>query len=125
MLILELALVAMLSTKATAPQGQPAKPDAAATANSSLARPFPVVLDETQLPRVIKREIESIAGPGSVDISVDHETLFSARIAVPSFRADIYNPIYDRALELYRLYPDLSFDFYLRLKPRAAAQTKR
>ena len=111
MLILELALAALLSTKVTAPQTPPVK------AEAPVARPFPVVLDEAQLPKVIKREIESISGPGSVDISVDHETLFSVRIAVPSFRSDIYNPIYDRALELYRLYPDLSFDFYLRLKP--------
>ena len=111
MLILELALAALLSTKVTAPPATPVKADTPAL------RAFPVVLDESQLPRVIKREIESISGPGSVDISVDHETLFSVRIAVPSFRSDIYNPIYDRALELYRLYPDLSFDFYLRLKP--------
>lgn len=115
-MILELALAALLSTKVTAP------PTPSVKADTPAARSFPVVLDESQLPRVIKREIESISGPGSVDISVDHETLFSVRIAVPSFRSDIYNPIYDRALELYRLYPDLSFDFYLRLK---AGQTSK
>ena len=115
MLILELALAALLTTKVTAPPTPPVKADAPA-----VTRPFPVVLDEAQLPRVIKRELESISGPGSVDISVDHETLYSVRIAVPSFRSDIYNPIYDRALELYRLYPDLSFDFYLRLKSQTS-----
>lgn len=116
MLILELALVAMLSTKGTAP--------AASAATADTPRPamkaFPVVLDEAQLPRTIKKELEAISGPGSVDISVDHQTLYNVRISVPSFRAEIYNPIYDRALELYKLYPDLSFDFYLRLKSGSA-----
>src|SRR3569832_197929 len=111
MLILELALAAMLSTRGTVPQ------TAAQSPRPPVMRPFTVALLGPDLARAIKKDLEAISGPGSVEVSVDHETLFSVRIAVPSLRREIYNPIYDRALELYRIYPDLSFDFYLRLKP--------
>jgi hypothetical protein len=105
MLIIELALAAILTTKATAPQ--PAIPE---------IRTEGVVFGR-DLVEAIKSDIESISGPGSVDISIDHETLFSVRVAVPSFSPEICAPIYDRELKLYRYFPDLNFDFYLRLKP--------
>jgi hypothetical protein len=66
-----------------------------------------------ELARAIKREIESISGPGTVDVSVQRETLVTVRIAVPRFSYDLYNRIFDRELELYRLFQDLNFDFYL------------
>lgn len=104
MLILELALAAMLTTKGTASKA-PEVPGRL------------VVGSNAELVNVIKKDIESIAGPGSVDISIDHDTLFSVRIAVPSFRTEVCNPIYDVELKLYRYFPDLNFDFYLRSKP--------
>jgi hypothetical protein len=113
MLILELALVAFLTTKEAAPK--PPVPDPPALS---------VVLAGPELAHAIKKDLEAIAGPGTVEVSIDHETLYSVRVAVPSFRADIYNPIYNRALELYKNFPDLSFDFYLRLKS-GSAQAQR
>lgn len=104
MLILELAIAAMLTTKGTASK----TPD---------APPRVVVGSNAELVGLIKKDIESIAGPGSVEVSVNNETLFSVRIAVPSFRTEVCNPIYDVELKLYRYFPDLNFDFYLRSKP--------
>jgi copper chaperone CopZ len=72
--------------------------------------------DGPALARAIKTDLESISGTGNVDVSIDHETLFSVRIGVPSFSSDIYTRIYDRELELYRLFGDLNFDFYLRIQ---------
>lgn len=65
------------------------------------------------LARAIKSDIESISGGGTVDVSVDRETLFNIRVTVPSLNSRLYSQIYDRALEFYRVFPDLSFDFYL------------
>src|SRR5579863_5062102 len=113
MLMLEVAVAAILFTKATAP-----KPPAPA--------PLPLALvDGTELARTIKKDIESIAGPGSVDVSIDHETLFSVRVAVPNFRTETCNPIYDVELKLYRFFPDLNFDFYLRQKPSPRDKAQR
>jgi hypothetical protein len=67
-----------------------------------------------ELARAIKTDIESISGGGTVDVSIDSGTLFNVKVALPEFSSKLYNQIYDRALELYRLFPDLSFDFYLR-----------
>ena len=108
MLMLELALAALLTTKETAPKA-PAPADAPVTA-----------LFGAELIKTIKSDIESISGPGSVDISIDHDTLYSVRVAVPSFSPEICTPIYDRELKLYRYFPELNFDFYLRLKDQAA-----
>jgi hypothetical protein len=105
MLILELALAALLTTKESTPR-QPESPP--------YLQPSSVVLAGPELAHAIKKDIEAIAGPGTVEVSIDHDTLYSVRVAVPSFRADIYKPIYDRAIDLYRRFPDLSFDFYLR-----------
>jgi len=69
-----------------------------------------------ELARAIKTNLETISGPGTVDVSIDNETLFSVRIMVPSLGSEIRSPIYDRELELYRLFPGLNFDFYLRPK---------
>jgi len=66
-----------------------------------------------ELARAIKTDIESISGGGTVDVSIDKETLFNVRIAVPTLNSKLYNQIYDRALEFYKVFPDLSFDFYL------------
>jgi len=65
------------------------------------------------LARAIKSDLESIAGGGTVDVSVDRETLFNVRIAVPRLNSGLYSRIYNRALEFYKVFPDLSFDFYL------------
>jgi hypothetical protein len=104
MLILELALAAMLTTKGTA-------------SKTADVPPRLVVGSNAELVSLIKKDIESISGPNSVDVSIDHDTLFSVRIAVPSFRTEVCNPIYDVELKLYRYFPDLNFDFYLRSKP--------
>jgi hypothetical protein len=107
MLMLELALAALLTTKETAPKAPaPASP--------------PAALFGPELVKTIKSDIESISGPGSVDISIDHETLYSVRVAVTSLSPEICSPIYDRELKLYRYFPDLNFDFYLRLKDQSA-----
>jgi len=105
MLIAETILAALLATKKIPP-----KPPVPA------AKPIAAPLGGTELAHNIKTDIESISGPGSVDVSVDHDTLFSVRVAVPDFASDICNPIFDRELKLYRLFPDYSFDFYLRSK---------
>ena len=67
-----------------------------------------------ELARAIKSDIESISGRGSVDVSIDSQTLFNVRIAVPGYSSEIYSQLYDRELDFYRAFPDLSFDFYLR-----------
>jgi hypothetical protein len=72
-----------------------------------------------ELARAIKTDIESISGGGTVDVSIDRETLFNVRIAVPALTSGLYSRIYDRALEFYRDLPDLSFDFYVMQKPGA------
>ncbi|MDE3194888.1 MAG: hypothetical protein KGN84_00975 [Acidobacteriota bacterium] len=107
MLIAETILAAILATKKVPPKQTtlPVKPVADAPVGAELAHD-------------IKTDLESIAGPGSVDISIDHETLFSVRIAVPDLSSDMCYPIFDRELKLYRLFPDYSFDFYLRPKAR-------
>lgn len=105
MLIAETILAAILATKKIPPK--PVVPPARA-----IAAP----LGGAELAHNIKTDIESISGPGSVDVSVDHETLFSVRVAVTDFASEICNPIFDRELKLYRLFPDYSFDFYLRPK---------
>jgi hypothetical protein len=81
---------------------------------------FDFHFDGPALARAIKTDLESIAGPGTADVSIDHETLFSVRVGVPRWSSAIYTRLYDRALELYRLFPDLNFDFYLRLNPAFA-----
>lgn len=103
MLILELALAAILTTKDAAPEPPP-----------PVVPQVTVILGGDELARAIKQDLERIAGPGSVEVSIDHETLFSVRIAVSSLGPAIYTRIYDRAVDLYRHYPDLNFDFYLR-----------
>lgn len=103
MLLLELALAALLTTKGTA-----SKPPEQTE--------LYVVSGNAELVKLIKKDIETISGPGSVDVSIDHETLFSVRVAVPSFRTEICNPIYDVELKLYRYFPELNFDFYLRAR---------
>jgi len=66
----------------------------------------------------IKSDFESVAGPGSVVVDRAGGKLFSIRIAVPSLSSDFCNPIYERELKLFRLFPELNFDFYLRLRDR-------
>lgn len=105
-MILELVLAALFTTRGTA-----------FTVPAPAAQPVPVIFGGAELADLIRMEIEAISGPGSVDVSINHETLFSVRIAVPSFRSEICNPIYDRELQLYRVFPELNFDFYLWLKP--------
>ncbi len=115
MLMLELALAALLTTT-TEPPVKPPTP-------SFLSAPLGI--GGADLAQLIKKDIESIAGPGAVDISIDHETLFSVRVAVPGFSAQTCAPIYDIELKLYRFFPDLNFDFYLRPKPAPAENPSR
>lgn len=105
MLIAETILAAILATKKIPPK--PITPPAKAPG---------ATIGGKELASNIKTDLETIAGPGSVDVSIDHETLFSVRIAVPDLASEICNPIFDRELKLYRLFPDYSFDFYLRAK---------
>jgi hypothetical protein len=72
-----------------------------------------------ELARAIKIDLEAISGGGTVDVSIDRETLFNVRIAVPALTSHLYTRIYERALEFYKDFPDLSFDFYLMQKPGA------
>jgi hypothetical protein len=78
---------------------------------------FDFYFDGPELARALQADLESISGPGTVDVSIDSKTLFSVRIAVPGFSSEIYNQIYDRELEFYRVFRDLNFDFYLRPEP--------
>jgi hypothetical protein len=78
---------------------------------------FDFYFDSPELARAIQADLESISGHGTVDVSIDSKTLFNVRIAIPGYSSQIYSQIYDRELELYRAFPDLSFDFYLRPKP--------
>lgn len=75
---------------------------------------FDFTFDIPELVRAIKADLESISGHDTVDVSIDSKTLFNVRIAIPGFSSEIYNQLYDRELEFYRAFPDLSFDFYLR-----------
>jgi hypothetical protein len=112
MLILKVALAAILTTRGTVSRTEiPAAP------------PAPVVFG-AGLAKTIKAEIERISGPGSVDVTIDNETLFNVRIAVPEFREEFYTPIYDLELKLYRIFPELNFDFYLRLAPAPGEEAK-
>jgi hypothetical protein len=73
--------------------------------------------DSPELARAIKADLESISGRGTVDVSIDSKTLFNVRISVPAYSSEVYSRIYDREIEFYRDFPDLSFDFYLWAKP--------
>ena len=75
---------------------------------------FDFYFDGAELARAIKADLEAISGSGTVDVSIDSKTLFNVRVAIPGFAPEIYNQIYDRALEFYRAFRDLSFDFYVR-----------
>jgi hypothetical protein len=74
---------------------------------------FDFYYDSPELARAIKADLESISGRGTVDVSIDSKTLFNVRIAVPDYSSEIYSRLYDREIEFYRDFPDLSFDFYL------------
>jgi hypothetical protein len=65
-----------------------------------------------ELARAIKTDLESISGRGTVEVSVDSQTAFSARIAIPGFNPKICIQIYHRERELQQLFPDLDFNFY-------------
>ncbi len=72
-----------------------------------------------ELARAIKADLESISGPDTVDVSIDSATLFSVRIGMPGSSSEIYDRIFGRELEFYRVFRDLNFDFYLRPNPIA------
>jgi copper chaperone CopZ len=79
-------------------------------------RNFDFYFDGPGLASAIKADLESISGRGTVDVNIDSKTLFNVRIAVPGYSSEIYSQLFDRELELYRAFRDLSFDFYLRPK---------
>ncbi len=72
--------------------------------------------NDPRVAAIIKSDFESIAGPGSVAVDRADGKLFNIRIAVPTLSSDFCNPIYDHEIKLFRLFPDLNFDFYLRLR---------
>ncbi len=79
-------------------------------------RNFDFYFDGPGLASAIKADLESISGRGTVDVNIDSKTLFNVRIAVPGYSSELYSQLFDRELELYRAFRDLSFDFYLRPK---------
>jgi copper chaperone CopZ len=101
MLILNAALAALLAL-----QGANLK------APSITAQTAITALGGPALVRTIKTDLEAIAGTGTVSVTMDNKTSFSARIAIPGFSPKICKRIYDREVELRQLYPDLNFDFY-------------
>jgi hypothetical protein len=109
MLIVQAILIAMLASKppVKAPE---VRPLAQSVQNSA------VDWDDPRVVAAIKSDFESIAGPGSVAVDRTDGKLFNIRIAVPTLSSEFCNPIYDHELKLFRLFPDLNFDFYLRLR---------
>jgi len=101
MLILQAALAALLAIHGAPVQLQSATAQTVITAFSG-----------PRLARAIKTDLESISGPGTVNVSIDSETRFNARIAIPVFNLRVCTQIYDREMELRQLFPDLNFDFY-------------
>jgi len=85
---------------------------------------FDLYFDGPQLAHAIQTELESIAGRGTVDVTVDSKTLFVVRIAMGGASSETYGRIFDRELDLYRIFRDLSFDFYLQPKITDAAQAR-
>jgi hypothetical protein len=101
MLLIKTALIAILAIRGTtvkkpAPTGPPAI----------------AALNGPELARALKTDLESIAGAGTVTVSIDSEKRFSVRIAISGFSAKICTQIYRRELDLYQLFPSVNFDFY-------------
>lgn len=101
MLILKAALAALLAVRGTAVKPTPPK----------APQPAIATLSGSELARTIKSDLEAIAGTGTVTVTMDGETHFVARIAIPGFSPKICTRIYDRERELRQLFPGLSFDF--------------
>ena len=101
MLILKAALAAFLAVPPATVKAPPPKTQAPIT---SFRGP--------ELAHAIKEDLESISGRGTVVVSIDNQTTFSARIAIPGFNPKICTQIYHRERELQQLFPDLDFDFY-------------
>jgi hypothetical protein len=100
MLILKAALAVIL-----------AMPGETATAPTRTAQPAIAPFNSRELARTIKSDLESIAGTGTVNVTVDGGTRFVATIALRGFNSRTCNQIYAREWELSQLFPDLSFDF--------------
>jgi hypothetical protein len=114
MLALQVILIAMLVD--TPPVKAPAlAPPAPAIQDPAVMAPN-IDANDPRVAAIIKSDFESIAGPGSVAVDRTDGKLFNIRIAVPTLSSDFCNPIYDHELKLFRLFPDLNFDFYLRLR---------
>ncbi len=75
---------------------------------------FDFYFDGSELAHAIKADIESISGRDTVDVSIGDKTLFTVRISIRDFNYEIYNRIFDREQEFYRVFRDLNFDFYVR-----------
>jgi len=101
MLILEAALTAILALHG-----------ATVKAPSRRIQPVILALNDSELARAIKSNLESISGTGTVDVSSDNGTRFSARIAISGFNSTLSSQIHDRELGLHQLFPDIDFDFY-------------
>ncbi len=78
--------------------------------------PHELVMPDAKIADAIRHDFESITGPGSVDVSTDNGRLLSIHILVPTLNSEFCNPIYDHEIKLFRLFPDLNFDFYVRLR---------
>jgi hypothetical protein len=101
MLILQAALIAILAIRGTTVK-KPSPTEQAAIA----------ALSGPELALALKTDLESIAGAGTVTVSIDGEKRFSVRIAISGFSSQICTQIYRRELDLYQLFPYVNFDFY-------------
>lgn len=84
-----------------------------------LPKAIPVVrtvAPESQIVDAIRNDFEALAGPGSVEISTENGKLLSIRIAVPTLSLEFCAPIYEREIKLFRIFPELNFDFYVLLR---------
>jgi hypothetical protein len=75
-------------------------------------QPAAVTFNGSELVRTIKTDLESIAGHGTVTVSLDPGAHYTVRIAIPGFSSKVCSQIYDREQALRELFPDLNIDFY-------------
>jgi hypothetical protein len=103
MSILIAALTVLLAVPPATVQAPPPAPKAS---------PAIAALSGHELAAAIKKDLESISGTGTVTVSIDSDTHFGVRIAIPGFNSKVCTQIYGRELSLRQLFPDLNFDFY-------------
>jgi hypothetical protein len=100
-------LIAALTVLLAVPPATVNVPPPAPKASSAIA-----ALSGHELAGAIKKDLELISGTGTVTVSIESDTHFSVRIAIPGFNSKVCTQIYSRELNLRQLFPDLNFDFY-------------